>query len=229
MTTLELKRFTTSPAMRWFTRWITALCVVFIAVAVSYYWLDRPIGLAMHQTVVVTGGNGWWRALTKIPNPLVPLAAVMVLLIGVKIARRRPLSRLQAVVFVAGLATVIAEVLKEELKFAFGRTWPESWTGTNPSFIRDGVYGFHPFHGGGAYNSFPSGHTATAWAILAVLWVAYPKARPLWLTGGLLVASGLVIANYHFLGDVIAGAFLGGTIGLLFASIWRAQNMRSPY
>jgi hypothetical protein len=40
----------------------------------------------------------------------------------------------------------------------FGRTWPESWLGDNPSWIRDDVFGFFPFHGGRGWESFPSGH-----------------------------------------------------------------------
>jgi membrane-associated phospholipid phosphatase len=211
--------------MRWLFIWFAAFLLTIVAVVASYYWLDRPIALAMHQGVVLSG-HGWWRALARIPNPLVPVSVLMLVVFGVKIVRHRHLTRLQSAIFVAALATILTEAIKEQLKFAFGRAWPESWAGSNPSFIRDGIYGFHPFHGSG-YNSFPSGHTATACAILAVLWVWYPKMRPILLVAGLLVAGGLVAANYHFLSDVIAGAFLGATIGLLVTGIWHAQNFRS--
>ncbi len=57
--------------------------------------------------------------------------------------------------------------------YVFGRDWPETWIDNNPSLIRDGAYGFHPFHGNSAYGSFPSGHTARTLAVAAVVWIAY--------------------------------------------------------
>lgn len=213
--------------MRWFYLWCTAFVVTVIAIAGCYEWLDRPIALAMHRAVV-SHDYGWWTLLTRIPNPLIPLAAIVFIVLAVKLLRRRTLEGMQAVIFVAAVATIVTEVCKEQFKFLFGRAWPESWARTNPSFIRDGIYGFHPFHGGG-YNAFPSGHTAAACAVLAVLWVNYPKAWPLWLAGGLSVAGGLVVLNYHFLSDVIAGAFLGASIGLLVSAIWSAQFLNRPH
>lgn len=214
--------------MRWFYLWCAAFVVTALAIVACYLWIDRPIALAMHRAVV-SHDYRWWTMLTRIPNPLVPLAAIIFVVLAVQLLRRRTLEGMQAVIFVAAVATIVTEVCKEQLKFAFGRSWPESWTGFNPSFIRDGIYGFHPLHGGHGYNAFPSGHTATACAVLAVLWFTYPKAWPLWLTGGLSVAGGLVVLNYHFLGDVIAGAFLGASIGLLVSAIWNAQILNNGH
>jgi membrane-associated phospholipid phosphatase len=121
---------------------------------------------------------------------------------------------------ICSLSVLITEAAKEQLKFLFGRTWPESWTGNNPSFIRDGVYGFHFMHGGAGYNSFPSGHMATSCAVLAVVWLWYPRFRGLCIVAGLAIGAGLVGGNYHFLSDVLAGAFLGASIGLMVAMIW---------
>ncbi len=80
----------------------------------------------------------------------------------------------------------------------FGRTWPETWIDNNPSFIRDGAYGFHWFHGGGGYKSFPSGHMAATCAVLAVLWICYPRFKPLYLLAGLAVAAGLDRRQFPF-------------------------------
>ena len=45
------------------------------------------------------------------------------------------------------LASVLAEVgtTSGTLAYAFGRYWPDTWVHDNPSLIRDGAYGFHPF------------------------------------------------------------------------------------
>jgi membrane-associated phospholipid phosphatase len=119
----------------------------------------------------------------------------------------------------------LAETAKAQLKFLFGRTWPESWMGNNPSFIRDGVYGFNFLHGEGAYQSFPSGHMAAACAVLSVLWIWHPRLKVLWAIGGIAVGVGLVGANYHFLSDVIAGGFLGVSAGWSVRSIWKGCGL----
>lgn len=150
--------------MRFIFSWIVSFVAAAIAVAVSYQWLDRPIALAMHGGLVQQG-HGWWTLMTRIPNPLVPLATLVVIGLGVQVVRGRAVSKVQIAAFLAGCATVATEAIKEQLKFLFGRTWPETWSGNNPSFVRDGVYGFHFFHVGPDYNAFPSGHMATTCAM----------------------------------------------------------------
>jgi membrane-associated phospholipid phosphatase len=61
---------------------------------------------------------------------------------------------------------------------------------------------------------------ATACAVLAVVWLWYPRFRRVCVIAGLAVGAGLVGANYHFLGDVVAGAFLGASVGLMATAIW---------
>ena len=84
----------------------------------------------------------------------------------------------------------------------------------NPSLIADGVYGFHPFHFGKAYQSFPSGHAAAAFAVISILWLSRPRWRWLYAAVGGFVCVALVGLNYHFVGDVIAGAMLGSVTGV---------------
>src|SRR5262249_45727569 len=63
------------------------------------------------------------------------------------------------------------------------------------------------------YGSFPSGHTARTLAVAAVVWIAYPRWRWVCGLGSLAVAVGLLGMDYHFVGDVIAGGFVGGIVG----------------
>jgi membrane-associated phospholipid phosphatase len=76
-------------------------------------------------------------------------------------------------------------VIKSVTRVAFGRTWPESWQGDNPSWVRDGVFGFFPFHGGSGFGAFPSGHTTAFGTPVTILWLVWPKLRVVWV---LLVA-----------------------------------------
>lgn len=66
---------------------------------------------------------------------------------------------------------------------------------------------------GSSYNSFPSGHTAAAFASAAWLDKEYGRRYPWVVLGGYLLAGGTgalrVYNNRHWLGDVIAGAAFG--------------------
>jgi membrane-associated phospholipid phosphatase len=116
--------------------------------------------------------------------------------------------------------SVLAAIpINHYLKTAFGRTWPEGWMGRNPSWIRDGVYGFFPFHEGEGWRAFPSGHTMVIAAFASVLYVAFPKLRPACAALVALVVIGLVGGNYHFVSDTIAGLYFGAGIGLGTAAL----------
>jgi len=41
--------------------------------------------------------------------------------------------------------------------------------------LRDGSYGFGPFHGGQNYASFPSGHTAVTCSVISGVTVVLPE------------------------------------------------------
>lgn len=72
--------------------------------------------------------------------------------------------------------------------------------------------------------SFPSGHTATAFAAAAVVGAFYPRLR--WPLYGLaaLVGFSRIYLGVHFTLDVVAGAILGLSIGL--GIVWVAKKGR---
>jgi membrane-associated phospholipid phosphatase len=129
-----------------------------------------------------------------------PVASVVLgFAVARRLAGRAPPSR---VLVCASVATLAATAAKDELKWIFGRPWPET-------FERYGVYAFHPFTTGWQFGGFPSGHTAYITAPMCVLWQLAPRWRVAW--GGLIamVMTGLVGAGYHFPADVVAGFFTG--------------------
>jgi membrane-associated phospholipid phosphatase len=202
-------------------RWILSFAGTAIACVVSYQFLDRPIALVFYKTVA---HPGLFAKLTRLPDPFVPVAIITFVGLGLWNLSGRPLSRFQKCAFLGSLSLIVAEATKAQLKFAFGRTWPDTWIHNNPSFLRDGIYGFNFFNGSAEYASFPSGHMAVTCAVISVLWLYFPAARALYTLAGLAVAIGLVGANYHFLSDVIAGAFVGISSGWMATSLWKAHE-----
>jgi membrane-associated phospholipid phosphatase len=206
-------------AARRIALWLTALALTAAFCAISIAWFDRPIAFFMHHTL---GQPMLLGQLPRISEFLVGAASVVFVLLGLRGLSGRPLSRLEAVILLCGLSIIVSAALKNELKFVFGRTWPETWTNNNPSLIRDGVYGFHFFHGGRAYEAFPSGHTAAVFSAMSVLWLCYRRARVLCAIAVSLVVIGLIGSDFHFLSDVVAGAFVGATTGWLGVLMWQA-------
>lgn len=178
-----------------------------IAILVAIALVDRPVATVAH--------DDWHRPrlfveLTWIADWPVPIAALALLASGIaSLAGWRP-GRAGRAWIGAAIAVLLARTFADQLKYVFGRPWPETWIDHNPSWIGTGTARFFPLHGGRGYASFPSGHQtdiATAAALL-------------WRTGGLvpriigailvvLVAVGLVVSDYHFVGDVLAGLYLG--------------------
>lgn len=202
-------------------RWLIALLLTALAVVVCYLWVDRPLALLAHAH---NAQREAFASLTHIPDLLNPLSVIAFIVFGLWALSGRPMVKAVTASALASISLIVAEATKMQLKFAFGRYWPDTWVQNNPSFIRDGAYGFNPFHGGPGYASFPSGHTAVTCAVISVVWIMFPKLR---LPGALIVlavAVGLIGANYHFLSDVIAGGFVGTSSGWMTVAIWRARQ-----
>ena len=104
------------------------------------------------------------------------------------------------------------------LKMAVGRTRPDG---------AGGAYEFRPFSGSG---SFPSGHTAMAFALATTLGDA---SNNTWVKAGLyLFATGTawsrVYDQRHWPSDVLLGAAIGVTSAKLVNGGWRLFGLRSP-
>jgi membrane-associated phospholipid phosphatase len=72
--------------------------------------------------------------------------------------------------------------------------------------------------------SFPSGHSATAFATAIVVGFAYPRLRLPLLALATLVALSRVYLGMHYWSDVLAGSLLGAAIGL--TTVWLIRLAR---
>lgn len=106
------------------------------------------------------------------------------------------------------------------LKFIIGRPRPKEllWHGTDP-------FAPQPFGADSSFWSFPSGHSASTFAIFVWLALGLPRWRvPLLLGATVLSASRFLAVTPHYLGDVVAGASLGTAMAL---ALWsRTQHAR---
>ncbi len=200
-------------------KWITSVIVATVAGLIAYQWFDRPIAFYAHDHLA---RFRVFPLLTRIEF-VAPAAGLALLVLGIRALMRRPISGPQAALLLCSVSLMVAGAVKNELKYAFGRTWPETWVANNPSLIRDHVFGFNPFHGGPGYQSFPSGHMAAVCALVSVLWFLYPRWRWLYAACVLTVAIGLIGANYHFISDVIAGGLVGVSTGWMTVAVWEAE------
>lgn len=191
---------------------IVVLCYFFVDPRVAF-WVDREnlrrygiFEAATHLVDVID----WLTALYYV---------VFALTYERQLGARRPL------LDVAN-SVVIAVFLKDALKYVFGRYWPATWINQNPSLLHDHAYGFHLFHAGVAYQSFPSGHTTVALAAMSAVWIGLPRWRWLAVLVSVAVVAGLLAMDYHFVGDCVAGAWLGVTVARYVTAHQRERRAR---
>jgi len=96
----------------------------------------------------------------------------------------------------------------------------------NPADVLNGAgHGFN-FWMGSDRSSFPSGHMVLAAAFAGVFMRLY-KASIRLFSALLLIAAGLLlVGDWHFLSDIITGAFLGTSAGILAGEGWAAHSGR---
>jgi membrane-associated phospholipid phosphatase len=189
---------------------LAALLVCAALVVLCFWFVDRPVAFYVHDHRIADHSVLKW---LTYPPPI--LQAWVPAVLAALMVRRAwgPWQFSERVVLAACVSLVLANQFRLSLAFVFGRYWPETWIDDNPSLIGDESYGFHPFHAGSAYASFPSGHAARTLAVAAVVWIAYPRWRWACVLASLATAVGLLGMDYHFVGDVIAGGFVGAIVG----------------
>ena len=112
----------------------------------------------------------------------------------------------------------LALKLKTELKCIFGRNWPLFWLGdwaasSSPYKNHYGINFNLNSHWAG---SLPSGH-ATFVGLLSLMMVRlYPRLKMFFYVYTTILVVCLVVLNYHFLGDCLAGISLALLVNAVF-------------
>ena len=124
---------------------ITACSLALVAIVVSYLWVDQPVAFLVHRDITT---KTLFVELTYIPEPLPLLGPIVFFALGLWALVAKPTSKLYAALVTCSISLIVAEAAKNQLKYDFGRTWPETWVNNNPSLIGNGAYGFNFSHGG---------------------------------------------------------------------------------
>jgi len=190
-------------------RSLIALAICLGAVLVCYFWIDRPTAFFVHRHHLDQVKVFHW--LTYPPPELQTWSP---LILTALVLRRTwgPWSRWQKALFVASVSLILTDQFRVCLGDVCGRYWPETWFQNNPSLIGNGTYGFHPFQRDDDLGSFPSGHAARILSFVFVWFIVMPRTRVIGAIISVAMLASLVLMNYHFVSDVIAGAFLGAII-----------------
>jgi len=206
-----------------FLKNITYSLLIFIPLIVtSILFFDRVITDFAYQNNLSKFLIFKW--LTYIPEIIFYFAILIVIILSIKKVFNGKITKIFNQLYIFAVTIIVAVAIKDSLKIIFGRYWPATWVNNNPSWISNHAYGFHFFHTGSAYASFPSGHSTIIFTAIAMLWTIYPKLRYLYVIVALAVCVGLLGMCYHFLADIIAGAVLGVLCGRISVKLSKKIN-----
>ena len=106
----------------------------------------------------------------------------------------------------AGESLILSEMIVQLGKAGLGRARP---------YAEEGPFSFHPFSFRQKWQSFPSGHAASAWAVAASLTshAASPYVDSLLYALATGVSLSRVVLDKHYASDVVAASLLGYFIG----------------
>ncbi len=191
-----------------FRLWLLGLIATIISATISFIWIDGPV--ARHFAFNADRFGMINAGFSGIVLLIFETAVVTFLLVRRMV--RGQLAPLGKAIVVAGVASMCAYLLNEAIfKFLFGIPSPTEM------LFQSAPHALH-FLSGNPEDGFPSGHMMLSGAFAGALMRFYPRIR-----GRLFALLGvgaliLVWGDWHFVSDVIAGTFLGITIGLLIAA-----------
>ena len=182
----------------------------FALLIAALYWLDRPLSIfGTGLPEPVRAGFGW---LTQWGESDWILYPSLVLLVAFLLLRFLPMPGLRAgfghLAAVAGfvfLGVGLPGLASTLLKRLIGRGRPEVYHPEVPLAFRWNLSDYD-------YQSFPSGHATTSFALAMVAAFLFPRLALPALAVAVLIGFSRIVVGAHYLTDVTAGAVLG-TLG----------------
>ncbi len=194
----------------------TILSILAFAI-VSFYLFDKEIATYFHTHPLYPT---FFKNITELGDSkysiIISLILLLVSLLAIKfnIAKLEKLKRASLLVF---SSVVISGLIVDIFKLIFARYRP-------PAYISHQKYGFNWFEWGYMVNSFPSGHSATAFSLFLALGLIFKRALIPFLILAFLVAFSRVAIGVHYLSDVIVGSLIGALTAIyLYKKIYKER------
>jgi len=169
-----------------------------ILLTISYALIDRPLTIFCQDlNPELVQIFQWITKLGKSTGYLVGFAALFVFF---KYYLRRPIAANRALFLLAVIT--LSGLITDLIKPLVGRLRPKL-------LFEASLYGFEPLRIGYEYNSFPSGHATTVFALAAALSLFFPRWRLPLVGFAAVVGLSRIIVGAHYLSDVMAGAYVG--------------------
>lgn len=184
-----------------------------LGMAGAFVYLDVPIAHRVY-------GIFWWKEGLGTGFASAILlgieAAVALALIVARIARGH-LSPFREATVLACLTSICTYAINDStLKLLFGVP--------DPMAVLHGTQHTFNLLNGSSKSSFPSGHMVLAAAFAGVFMRLYRTSIVPLSTLLLIAATLLIVGDWHFVSDVIAGTFIGVSAGLLAGKVWQAHS-----
>ncbi len=201
--------------------WFKLTFLVIIATIISIHFLDT--GVAARIMIIIRSIRPLHTATENIPDFLSAIVVGGTILMWIIYLFRfvkKKIDVKEKFLRLAATTLPLSYLIKMMLQIIFGRISPRDWLIHHES----PVFKFFNFHGGG---SFPSGHMTVFVAFGTSLILYFPKFRKLVTIILALLAFALIATDYHFISDVIAGAYLGFGVTYTLWYLYERNNEQS--
>lgn len=205
----------------------SGICIFLCAIA-SIWTFDEPLAdfmkvhvggdLATTMRLATELGVAYLYIFLGILGVLLPTVFIG---IGVRehVKLRAIIVRQYSLFLLASLA--LSGLIVNVMKFFFGRIRPRY-------LFSEGAYGFSPLRFLHGADSFPSGHSQTAFAVAVVLSFISPQHTKKFIAVAILVAISRVVMTNHYLSDVLIGSYIGFAVPFILAPIMLRATQKLP-
>jgi membrane-associated phospholipid phosphatase len=184
-------------------RMAASFAVVLLLIILSYFFLDIPVTL--YCKGLNKGILDFFGIVTEFGISTWYLVGSLVLFLFYRFFQRRPIYAHRALFLFSSIA--FSGIIADIIKVIIGRYRPEM-------FFEKGLYGINFLnfslsnfsHG---LTSFPSGHTATTFALAWALALFFPRTRIPLFCFAVIVGASRVIITSHYFSDALGGAYVG--------------------
>lgn len=203
---------------------LTTLPAICIATVICYFFIDKPLAHHMMALHLIHRKGAFSTHISVLLTQLSYLIITLLFVVLFFMKASQKSSRFVDCLSLMCTSMAISFFIKSVLQFTFGRYVPRYRSSDFLLFERNPhLYGFHWFQSG----CFPSGHMSVFCAAMFTITCYYKRLTTVAIVLSVALGGMMIILNYHFLSDIIAGAYLGITISLALYYLERCNRTTS--